>query len=256
MDLAGKEFWDSFWRRQDGRRFVGLSHFQSQMGTLLSRYAVPGASVCEIGCGGSTWMPPLAARGVDMWGIDYSDVGISLARANLERRGVSAHLIKADVRDVDALPRDRFDVIFSSGFIEHFDDASEVMRGLARAVRPGGVIITLVPNFAGPWGRMQRLVDRELLELHTIYTDATLDAMHLEAGLTVRQAAAFFGGFGPLVVNYTRPLGPAPQAVRATFIGAVWTLQQLGAWTLAMVGLRDSAAYSSHLAGVYERRDR
>jgi cyclopropane fatty-acyl-phospholipid synthase-like methyltransferase len=251
MDLAGKEFWEGFWHRQDARRFAGLSHFQHRMARLLLRHVAPGKIVCEIGCGGSTWMPLLAQRGAEVWGIDYSDAGLTLAQRNLDRAGATATLVKADVRDPDALPRQRFDMIFSSGFIEHFDDAAGVLAGIAAALKPEGVIVTLVPNFVGPWGRLQRFVDPELFAKHTLYTPDALDAIHRDAGLAVCERAAFFGGFGPLVVNYTRPLGAAPPLARTAFVGAMWGGQQLVAWTLSAVGAGDARLYSSHVAGVY-----
>jgi SAM-dependent methyltransferase len=251
MDLAGKDFWEGFWHRQDARRFAGLSHFQHRMTGLLLKYVAPGTSVCEIGCGGSTWMPLLAQRGADVWGIDYSDAGIALARRNLDRLGTAATLVQADVRDPHALPAERFDVIFSSGFIEHFDDAARVLTVIAGWLRPSGVIVTLVPNFVGPWGRLQRRVDPELFSKHTLYTPAALDAIHGDAGLAVREPAAFFGGFGPLVVNYSRPLGAAPPFARTAFVGAMWGGQQLVAWTLSTLGEGDARLYSSHVAGVY-----
>ena len=251
MDLAGREFWDGFWARQDSRLFSGLSHFHNRMSALLLRYAPPGSAACEIGCGASTWLPVLAARGVRVSGIDYSERGLALSRANLARKGVRAELIHGDVRDPKALPSAQYDLIFSLGFIEHFDDAPIVMGHIAGALRPGGVIVTVVPNFTGIWGRIQRQIDPELYAVHTIYTGPSLDTMHREAGLTALEPATPFGGFGPLVVNYTRPLGRIPAPLRATFIAPMWALQQSVAWGLATVGARDRATYSSHIAGVY-----
>ena len=221
------------------------------MSALLSRYAPPGSAACEIGCGASTWLPLLAARGVKVAGIDYSERGLELSRANLARKGVRAELIHGDVRDPKALPAAQYDLIFSLGFIEHFDDAPIVMRHIAGALRPGGVIVTVVPNFTGIWGRIQRQIDPELYAVHTIYTGPSLDTMHREAGLTALEPATPFGGFGPLVVNYTRPLGKIPAPLRAMFVGPMWALQQSAAWGLATFGARDRATYSSHIAGVY-----
>jgi SAM-dependent methyltransferase len=253
MDLAGKEFWGEFWRRQDGRRFAGLSYFHRRTSKLLTRYAQKGCQACEIGCGASMWMPVLAKCGVDVWGIDYSEAGIELARVNLDRAGVKAHLITADVRDNDALRPGAFDVIFSLGFIEHFDDPQTVLSGIARALRPGGAMITLVPNFSSGWGVLQRWVDDDLFRLHTVYTCGALDEVHSRAGLEPLAAARFFGGFGPLVVNYTRPLSRVPPRARTAFIGVMWTFQQLVAWTLSMFRVSDGRLWSSHIAGVYTR---
>jgi SAM-dependent methyltransferase len=199
------------------------------------------------------WMPALAKCGVEVWGIDYSEAGIELARANLNRAGVSARLITADVRDPDALRNDEFDMIFSLGFIEHFDDPVVVLSGIAQALKHGGMMITLVPNFSSSWGAVQRWIDPDLYDLHKVYTRTSLDEIHLEAGLEPVEDARFFGGFGPLVVNYTRPLGRVPSVARTAFIGAMWAFQQTVAWTLSTARLSNNRVWSSHIAGVYTR---
>jgi SAM-dependent methyltransferase len=252
-DLAGERFWEQFWDEQPGRLFVGLSHYQYRLGQLFAPYVKDGSQVCEIGCGGSIWLPQLAKRGAAVWGIDYSPLGLKLARANLERAGVNGTLIQADLRAPDALPSDAFDVIFSVGVIEHFDDPVTVLRTVASSLLPGGVLITLVPNLAGWWGAVQQRIDSDILAVHTIYTPSDLDAVHMRAGLTAREPARYFGGFCPLPVSYSRMLRRMPNLVKASYIRAVWLTQQLTAWTLSALGAADSPSYSGSVVGVYWR---
>jgi SAM-dependent methyltransferase len=252
-DLAGEQFWDSFWSHQHGRRYGGLSYHQHRMRQLFAPYVRSGARVCEVGCGGSAWLPQLARAGAAVWGIDYSPRGLELAEANLARAGVKGTLIEGDVRDPDALPAECFDVVFSVGVIEHFDDPAAVLRVVSRSLRPNGVLITLVPNLAGWWGALQRKIDPAVLAVHTIYTPTQLDAVHRDAGLVAREQARCFGGFCPLAVSYTRLLRRAANPVKSSFIRAVWLLQQTTAWTLAVLGAADRASYSGTIAGVYVR---
>ncbi len=48
---------------------------------------------------------------------------------------------------------ERFNVIFTDGLFEHFsiEDQNKIMRNLISVVRPGGYIITFVPNRWSPW---------------------------------------------------------------------------------------------------------
>jgi SAM-dependent methyltransferase len=252
-DLAGEQFWDQFWTHQYGRRFIGASHYNYQMRQLLAAHVHKGAVVCEIGCGGSLLLPELAKRGAHAWGIDYSPLGLAMLQANLARAHVSARLVQADVRDPNALPPETFDLIFSVGVIEHFDDPASVLRIIARSLRPTGVLLTLVPNLAGWWGSLQRRIDPDILAVHHVYTTPELDAVHVQAGLHPLEPARHFGGFCPLAVSYTRLLRPMPKLVKAAAIRGIWAVQQVTAWGLTALGTGDSAAYSGALVGVYSR---
>ena len=66
-----------------------------------------------------------------MAGIDYSDRGLELAEMLMRRAGVDGHLIKGDVLTFIELPERRFDLVFSLGFIEHFEHPVAVLYGSA-----------------------------------------------------------------------------------------------------------------------------
>src|SRR5206468_929874 len=104
--------------------------------------------------------------------------GLALAQANLDRARTSGRLIEGDVREPGVLPPGTFDMVYSLGFIEHFEEPSSLLASLTTSLRPGGVAITLVPNYGGVWGTVQRRVDPELLSMHTIYRPESLDAVH------------------------------------------------------------------------------
>lgn len=60
--------------------------------------------------------------------------------------------VVGDVRDVvAALPDDSVRSVYSSHFFEHIDDPIGLLDALARVVRPGGTVTTVVPHFANPY---------------------------------------------------------------------------------------------------------
>jgi 2-polyprenyl-3-methyl-5-hydroxy-6-metoxy-1,4-benzoquinol methylase len=252
-DLAGEQFWDQFWTQQYGRRFIGASHYNYRMRQLLTKHVREGAEVCEIGCGGSLLLPQLAKLGACAWGIDYSPLGLSMVEANLARANVTATLVQGDIRDPNALPPEKFDLMFSVGVIEHFDNPVSVLRTIARCLRPTGILMTLVPNLGGWWGSLQRRIDPDILAIHHIYTTLQLDAVHTEAGLQTLEPARYFGGFCPLTVSYTRLLRPMPNVIKAGAIRGIWAIQQIVAWALTALGAGDRALYSGALVGLYSR---
>jgi 2-polyprenyl-3-methyl-5-hydroxy-6-metoxy-1,4-benzoquinol methylase len=252
VDLAGQAYWETQWRTRGSGRLHHISYFRYALGRLLAEHVTPGRVVCEIGCGGSTWLPFLARRGAEAWGIDYSATGIALARENLSRAGVTAKLVEADLFDGTPLPPAHFDVIYSLGFLEHFADSARVVARMAEFLRPAGVLFTIVPNFVGIWGPVQRGVDPHVYAVHVPYTPAALDEVHASGGLRTLVAARYFGGFGPLVVNYAGLLRRLPFLVGAAALGSVWALQQTVSWAihLSPVSL-ESRHFSPYVLGLY-----
>ena len=93
-----------------------------------------------------------ARRGARAFGIDISEPTIGQARTAFTRDSGPLHASAADVR---ALPfRDAcFDVIYSMGTIEHFDETEQAVKELVRVLKPGGCAIIGVPNRHDPFLR-------------------------------------------------------------------------------------------------------
>lgn len=253
-DLAGERYWERFWTRQGGRRFSGVGVFHRRFMRELRDYARPGTHACEIGCGASVWVPALAAAGVQMSGIDYSSQGLKMVAEHLQHAGTSAELIEADLFDRGALGERAYDVVFSLGLLEHFDDPVAVTRRFLELTKPGGHVLTVIPNFTGAWGRLQRWVDPAVYAVHRIYTPQQMDELHFAAGLESVKGARYFGSFGPLVVNYSGRLERLPRSLATGLLGATWLGQQLVGMSLTPLGAAAEGSHiSSHILGVYQR---
>ena len=149
----------------------------------------PAPAVVEVGCGGSVWLPYF--RKVLGWraaGVDYSRSGCALARRVLDRAGVDVPVYCCDL--LAPLPEllGAFDAVVSFGVVEHFVPTSRVIGALARFVRPGGVVVTTVPNLAGWLGALQKRLNRRIYELHVPLTPQLISQAHEEAGLEVLEA--------------------------------------------------------------------
>jgi SAM-dependent methyltransferase len=91
-----------------------------------------------------------------------------------------------------------FDVVYSSGLIEHFADPTEVVRQHLDLVRTGGTAVITVPDYRGIYGTLQRYFDIEILGIHNldIMTREALTALvPSTAGYTARSFR--FGRFSP-----------------------------------------------------------
>lgn len=253
--LTDEAYWDGFWRNPFGATASHLSFHFYALSRALRELAPAGSSAIELGCGGSVWVPMLASRGVDSWGIDYSSVGVDATMAALARWGVRAQVIQGDVFDQGLLPADRFDVVYSLGLLEHFTDGAPLLNRCREITKPGGHVLTTVPNLAGWWGPLQRRLDRRIYDAHKVFTPQELDRVHVEAGLEVVRPAAYFGGFCPLLVNYNRVLDRMPRLAAKATLAGLWATQQLVCWASAPLPqpLSNPSATAGHILGAYRR---
>lgn len=118
---------------------------EQEVGFLVEALGLrPGLRVLDVGCGPGRHALALARRGIDVVGIDISQTFIDLARAN----PTTARFERADARHLSF--SDEFDAVISlcqGGFGlcggvpgSPVDDDLRVLRGMARAAKPGGVV--------------------------------------------------------------------------------------------------------------------
>lgn len=253
--LTEPAYWDTFWRNPLGATASHLSFHYWALSKRLRAQCPKGSSALELGCGGSVWLPMLATHGADSWGIDYSDVGVLAARQTLSRWNVKATVVQGDVFDTEALPVAHFDLVYSLGLLEHFTDSTALVHRFVELAKPGGRVLTSVPNLAGVWGSLQRRLDRRVYDAHRVYTPAQLDDVHLAAGLEIVEPAGYFGGVSPLLVNYNSVLDPLPALAARGAVGALWLAQQAVNWGSAPLpaAISNPPSLAGHILGVYRR---
>ena len=102
--------------------------------TILARLApVAGQRILDIGCGDGTLTAQIVEQGAIVTGIDASPEMVGAARM----RGIDAHVMDATALTFDA----EFDSVFSNAALHWIADADAVLRGVARALKPGGAFV-------------------------------------------------------------------------------------------------------------------
>lgn len=194
-ELVSREFWDERNRRSlldpiapRPRKY----YMDFELDRVFRRWlgSRRGRRLLEAGCGSSIWLPYFAVRfGMEVAGIDYSDVGLALSREILRLNGARGSLRKADIRDGPGRDRGAYDFVFSLGLIEHFVRPENVLALLKEYVRPGGLLLTWLPNTGGWIPRLNQVLDRHYRGFYARLDLASVCAHHRALDLDILQGS-------------------------------------------------------------------
>ena len=174
-------------------------------------------SLLEVGCGTGYVLAAIhnAFPGLRLVGTELLSQGLDIARARLPR----VELHEADVR---SLPYESdFDVVGAFDLLEHVEEDEQALVHLARAVRPGGGLILLVPQHPRLWSGMDD-VARHVRR----YTRGDLTSKVSRTGLDVVAASSFVSVLLPAMAAsraasrvFRRPYDPVAELVPGAFNG-------------------------------------
>jgi len=143
-----------------------------------------GKTLLEIGCARSTTLPYFAKEfGFEVSGVDYSEIGCQVARTILEKENVQGHVYCENFFMPTNILKEHFDVIVSFGVVEHFDDTTKCISAFCNFLKPGGLMITNIPNLSGMLGSFQKILDREIYDIHIPLNREELKFAHEICGL-------------------------------------------------------------------------
>lgn len=202
MDKAGQKYWNDSWASSDIPQAVNPSdadlnnyinrRFHQLFTRLFKTSDASSMRLLEIGCAKSSWLPYFAKEfGFRVCGIDYSPNGCQIARTVLQANGVEAEVVCADFFSPPERMLETFDVVVSFGVVEHFDDTASCLAAVSSFLRPGGLLITNIPNMVGWIGSIQKLVNRPVYDIHQLIDPARLREAHELAGLKTLECEYF-----------------------------------------------------------------
>lgn len=219
VDKAGNSYWDDVWEQGDIPKAFDLtnrswrSHIEHQyVRRYFDRYfgeaGTKGKHLLEIGAASSTWLPFFAKQyGLEVSGIDYSEIGCEQARQILAAENVQGNIVHGDLFDPPPSMIGAFDFIVSFGVVEHFEDVSGCLAAMARFLKPGGIMITSIPNLTGLNKQVLLQLNPSILDIHVQMSRSDLRTMHERVGLDVMECNYFlFVHFGVCNLNGVDPL--------------------------------------------------
>ncbi len=129
-------------------------------------------TVIEIGAYPGRYIAYFAAKlGLHVTGLDYNS-DLNKIKESMEVMGVKDYdYIQADF--FKYLPDKKYDLVFSGGFIEHFDDFKTTLDLHLNYLASTGSLLVMIPNMNYLRKYYARLLDKKNIEVHN------LNSMHL-----------------------------------------------------------------------------
>lgn len=165
-------------------------HFAGYLDALHA--AVRPGRMLEIGCAAGLFLDEARSRGWQVEGVEVSEHAASVAR---ELRGID--VTTGDVMDAE-LPARAFDAVVMLDVLEHIIGPGELLDRVRALIRPGGVLLLVLPNdrnlttmvamaaYRLTFGRLSYPASRVHQIYHvTYFTPATVSALLEQHGYEV-----------------------------------------------------------------------
>ena len=163
-NITDQAYWDAYWANYRFDKIPGKVVFGKFM-PQLSR----GKSFIEIGGFPGVFAAWFYRHGIpDVTVLDFH-MNLDIVRNFEKINGLPENSIRCIHTDFFAFSsQKKYDVVFSSGFIEHFEDTKDVIKRHVDLLSENGQLLILIPNFLGLNGMIQRRLDKENLEAHNL----------------------------------------------------------------------------------------
>jgi len=163
---------------------------------IVHRLQRPPGRLLDVGSAAGEFLVHARERGWDVTGVEFD-----ADTAEAVRSGTGIEILTGSVLEVD-LPID-VDVCTLWASLEHLEDPVEGLRRIRRALKPGGLVVVLVPNYASweartlgaGWGHLdipRHLHHFEASTLDAVFRGAGFETMAVTTPLT-RLAVSHWG---------------------------------------------------------------
>lgn len=139
--------WQRIWVRQGfmtrlinfGRRIYNYFFLR-----MFRRYLSTSSRFLELGCGTSSLLMAIAPRVKEVVGLDITPASIELSESLVKTSGIgNARFVLGDCLTYPFEPE--YDIVWSQGLMEHFQNPIDIAKSHYKALKPGGVALISVP---------------------------------------------------------------------------------------------------------------
>lgn len=197
-NYTSKQYWDNQYTEIKFRS----AGYKSAVYRLIKKYFYKSrlgknSHTCfEIGCYPGSYLSVFGQFGFTISGIDTAE-GTDTSLVDW-LKGLNYSIGKITKGDFFSLKlTQKYDVVCSFGFIEHFLNCKDVVKKHVALVKSNGYVVITTPNFRGKIQNfLRRMLDRESLEFHNIDSmdPEKISKVLKKEGLEIVYQG-YFGGF-------------------------------------------------------------
>jgi len=156
--LTSKNYWNNYHNHYGTSKIVRLINLRSkkslyyrELTRIIKPYIKSNSKIIEVGCApGNSLIKISRLFKLQPYGVEYTKRGVETTRDNFKRNNFDPkNIFYADFfsKKFQKENQDKYDIVSSFGFIEHFDDASKVIDSHLNILKKGGTLIISIPNF-------------------------------------------------------------------------------------------------------------
>lgn len=169
------------------REVEAVAEVERGVPTALGTTVPTTRKVLDVGCGRGVLLQEFRRRGWEIQGTELSEQAASYARQTLK--------IPVEIGSLETIhfPANHFDAIVLWHVLEHVIDPRALLAQINRILKPGGVLLVSVPNFASFEARVckDKWFHLDVPRHITHFSDATLQEVLTEKGFEVRHKTGF-----------------------------------------------------------------
>ncbi len=164
-NLASQAYWDSGYK---DFHFTPMPKSYPISQLLYKHFKkTTDKTVFEIGAFPGRFLYHFGALGYQLNGIDQTPYLMDMERWFYKEDFTIGNFAGGDILKLDF--NTTYDVVFSSGFIEHFENFEEIIRIHGKLTKSGGHVFITAPNFAGKVQKyLHTHLDKENTDRHNL----------------------------------------------------------------------------------------
>lgn len=251
--LTGQTFWEDYWEGKPGQKSgkktsLLIREILKTFDRLLP--STKGLTILEVGGAYGEYLLYLTRRfEYKAYSLDYSRIGNEQTLETFSKAGLPVEVFERDLfSDNSDLPK--FDIVYSLGFIEHFDDPEKVVAKHLDLLKPGGILLLGVPNYAGIYQPVLKRLAPSIAQTHNMQIMNLEKWNVFEEKLPMQSVfKGYIGGFEPLNMKKLEVRNPLNHSIY--FVTRV--LMVLFSFRMQFLRKFNSKHWSGYLIGIYRK---